>query len=132
MTADLGGGALSPAPRPALSERDKVMYRPCAQCGDLMHRVNFAGNSGVVLDACRAHGSWFDADELAKIVAFIRAGGLDEARRREVRRLEQARRQTGQAGSVPPLFTPAREEFDEAAMRAAVASASGLLRALFG
>jgi Zn-finger nucleic acid-binding protein len=55
-------------------------YWPCPVCHKLMNRVNFANISGVVLDACRAHGVWFDRDELRELVAFIQSGGLERAR----------------------------------------------------
>jgi Zn-finger nucleic acid-binding protein len=77
---------------------DRVRYRPCPECGALMHRMNFQRISGVILDVCRDHGSWFDPDELRRIVEFVRGGGLDVARAREraapedeQRRLEAAR-----------------------------------------
>jgi Zn-finger nucleic acid-binding protein len=50
-------------------------YRPCPMCGELMVRRNYAHHSGVVIDLCREHGLWFDADELARILAWVRAGG---------------------------------------------------------
>ena len=55
----------------------------CPECGKLMNRKNFSGCSGVVLDWCREHGSWFDRNELQQIVAFIRNGGLHKARELE-------------------------------------------------
>jgi Zn-finger nucleic acid-binding protein len=58
----------------------------------MMHRLNFARCSGVIVDVCRAHGTWFDANELHRIVHFIRAGGLDQSRAKEKRDLEEERR----------------------------------------
>jgi Zn-finger nucleic acid-binding protein len=69
-----------------------VRYRPCARCDALMHRQNFARISGVLVDVCRTHGVWFDGDELARVVAFIRDGGLDRSRAREKSDLEEERR----------------------------------------
>jgi len=48
-----------------------------------MNRNNFAKTSGVVVDICRDHGVWFDADELPAIIEFIRKGGMEKARERE-------------------------------------------------
>jgi Zn-finger nucleic acid-binding protein len=62
-------------------------YIPCSECGSLMNHKNFSG-SGVVLDWCRDHGSWFDRGELQQIVAFIRDGGLKKAREREQQKLK--------------------------------------------
>jgi hypothetical protein len=57
-----------------------------------MNRVNFAKCSGVIVDACRAHGTWFDENELRRIVEFIRSGGMDLARQKEKIELDAARR----------------------------------------
>jgi Zn-finger nucleic acid-binding protein len=69
-----------------------VRYRRCPQCHEMMHRLNFARCSGVIVDVCRAHGTWFDANELHRIVHFIRRGGLDQSRAKEKRDLEEERR----------------------------------------
>ena len=53
---------------------------------------NFAGCSGVIVDECRSHGVWFDAGELARIMQFIREGGLDRARARRDQRFNEAHR----------------------------------------
>ncbi len=50
-------------------------YRPCVVCGRLTNRVNYGHASGVIVDICRDHGIWFDADELARVLAWLRAGG---------------------------------------------------------
>jgi len=52
-----------------------------------MNHKNFSG-SGIVLDWCRDHGSWFDRQELQQIVRFIHEGGLRKARQREQLRLK--------------------------------------------
>ncbi len=62
----------------------KIQYLPCPVCKTLMNRVNFAHYSNVIVDVCKAHGSWFDRDELRRTIEFIRAGGLDNARIREL------------------------------------------------
>lgn len=60
-----------------------IRYVPCPDCKNLMHRVNFANCSGVIVDVCRNHGTWFDRHELGQIVAFIQAGGMELARERQ-------------------------------------------------
>jgi len=72
---------------------EHVRYVPCPVCGKLMNRVNFAHCSHVVVDVCNQHGTWFDKDELRRIVEFIRAGGLEQARSRQIADLEQQRRE---------------------------------------
>ncbi len=64
-------------------------YIPCPVCARLMNRLNFARCSGVIVDTCKAHGVWFDADELRRIVAFVREGGLAKAREREREDLQE-------------------------------------------
>ena len=69
----------------------KVNYVPCPDCGELMNRSNFAKASGVIVDLCKQHGVWFDADELPSIIEFIQKGGMELARQRERNELEQER-----------------------------------------
>jgi Zn-finger nucleic acid-binding protein len=69
----------------------KVNYVPCPDCGELMNRNNFARSSGVIVDVCRDHGVWFDADELPAIIEFIRAGGMERAREKEKMAIEEER-----------------------------------------
>jgi len=52
------------------------LYRPCAVCGKLMNRKNYGRISGVIIDVCSEHGVWFDADEIERLIAWIRSGGL--------------------------------------------------------
>lgn len=66
-----------------------VRYRPCPSCARLMNRSNYGGGSGIVLDACRDHGLWFDRGELAAIVAFLEKGGWDRIREREREKLSE-------------------------------------------
>lgn len=55
------------------------IYVPCPVCRNIMNRVNFARRSGVIVDICRNHGMWCDADELTAIIHFIDSGGLERA-----------------------------------------------------
>jgi len=82
------GAARAPAraPDPAAAGRH---YIPCPVCGKLMHRTNFAGCSGVIIDRCKADGTWFDHQELQKVIRFIREGGMKKARAREKERLAE-------------------------------------------
>ncbi len=64
----------------ALTTELRVRYRPCPRCRKLMNRVNFASGAKVVLDICREHGTFFDRDELHRVVTFIQAGGMERAR----------------------------------------------------
>jgi Zn-finger nucleic acid-binding protein len=84
-------GAASPAPTHAVRETSKINYVPCPQCSQLMNRINFARCSGVIVDFCKGHGTWFDRDELSRIVEFIRGGGLEESRNREKEEIKEER-----------------------------------------
>ncbi len=89
-------GAASPAPSHQIdpnSDGSKVRYSPCPQCGQMMNRINFARCSGVIVDVCKGHGTWFDRDELRAIVEFIRAGGLELSREKEKREIQFEREQ---------------------------------------
>jgi Zn-finger nucleic acid-binding protein len=69
-----------------------INYVPCPDCSQLMNRSNFARSSGVIIDMCRQHGVWFDADELSKIIDFINKGGLSRAREKEKISIDDERR----------------------------------------
>ena len=91
QAAVLGGA--SPVPPKAPQAEQKIQYAPCPQCSQLMNRINFARCSGVIVDICKGHGTWFDRDELSAIVHFIRGGGLEVSRQKEKNELEFQRRQ---------------------------------------
>lgn len=56
-----------------------VRYRPCPQCAQMMNRKNFGSTSGIVIDVCSVHGSYFDAGELPRVLTFVKRGGLRKA-----------------------------------------------------
>lgn len=68
------------------------MYVRCPVCATLMNRKQYASGAKVVIDVCRLHGLWFDAGELVRVLDFIARGGLDDARRRDRAREEEAER----------------------------------------
>lgn len=57
-----------------------VTYRRCPSCDEHMQRRNFGGKSGIIVDTCYRHGVWFDQGELPRILEWVRAGGLAQAR----------------------------------------------------
>ena len=92
-------GLASPAPSHPVdvtSDHNKVSYAPCPQCGQLMNRINFAHCSGVIVDVCKGHGTWFDHDELHEILEFILDGGFEVARQKEKMEIERERQQLHQ------------------------------------
>jgi Zn-finger nucleic acid-binding protein len=99
----------------------RISYVPCPDCGQLMNRSNFARSSGVIIDLCKSHGVWFDAEELPKIIGFIRKGGMEKARQREKLEIKEERdrlrdeqRKAGNIGGG--AFEPARPENKETAI----------------
>jgi Zn-finger nucleic acid-binding protein len=76
------GIVVPPTPRVRLGQ---VQYAPCPVCKNLMNRLNFAHTSGVIVDVCTQHGTWFDEDELRRVLEFVTAGGLEAARVHELR-----------------------------------------------
>jgi Zn-finger nucleic acid-binding protein len=97
--------------RPAVHRRSlsggtfsaKVVYRRCAVCNERMHRRNFARMSGVIVDECGTHGTFFDAGELEDVLAFVQSGGLAMA---EERRRAEAQREVRRS-EIPPSSSPA-------------------------
>ena len=79
----------APTPAPAPPPSTRTPYRPCPVCGGLMVRRNFGRSSGVIVDLCGSHGIWFDAQELAQVLRWIRSGNL-EAARLDMARLRQS------------------------------------------
>jgi Zn-finger nucleic acid-binding protein len=85
-------GALPAPVTPHPTALEAVQYRPCPACRQRMNRVNYAKRSGVILDVCKAHGVWFDRDELRHVLTFVTEGGLDRARELELEELKEAKR----------------------------------------
>ncbi|AUX44592.1 hypothetical protein SOCE26_060580 [Sorangium cellulosum] len=87
-------GRSAPRPPPRAGALDlRVRYVRCPVCRQLMNRKNFAGKSGVIVDICRQHGTWFDRGELPQLLAFAEAGGTARARQQLAEEDERSRRQ---------------------------------------
>lgn len=73
----IGGGGPPRIARTSIDNRpaDAPIYRTCPECHQHMHRHNFAKRSGIIIDTCREHGAWFDAEELDMVLEWVRAGG---------------------------------------------------------
>jgi Zn-finger nucleic acid-binding protein len=74
---DAAGDAPLPVPSGSL-------YIRCPDCATVMNRKQFARGAHVIVDVCRAHGTWFDAHELPRIVRFVMTGGLEQAAHKEL------------------------------------------------
>ncbi len=82
--------SITPPPQPVL---EAVTYLPCPTCNARMNRTVFGKSSGVIVDVCTTHGTWFDARELTASLAFVERGGIELVERRErERKAEETRR----------------------------------------
>ncbi len=72
---------------------EPVHYVKCPACRGVMNRMNFGRRSGVIVDVCKQHGTWFDAGELTSAVEYVASGGYEDAKRREAaeKAVEKAR-----------------------------------------
>jgi Zn-finger nucleic acid-binding protein len=96
--ADALLGALPRGEVRAVPAAGQKMYLPCPVCHVVMNRKLFAAGTGVIIDVCRSHGTFFDAGELPLVIEFVMNGGLERAERREIERLrETARRELAEA-----------------------------------
>jgi Zn-finger nucleic acid-binding protein len=125
-------GAASHAPVSAGHETSKVNYVPCPECSQLMNRLNFARCSGVIVDVCKKHGTWFDRDELSRIVEFISDGGLNASRAKEKIEIAEQRDQLRQEQRALDLHRSAALGIGDADDHrlTGIASARGLLKFL--
>lgn len=71
------------APLRDVAMQDGRLYRKCPSCGKLMNRRNYGRQSGVIVDSCKQHGIWFDANELQQVLDWVRAGGLAKAQQQD-------------------------------------------------
>ena len=82
--------------------------RRCPVCGKVLRRVRTPGDKPVTLDRCpRAHGLWFDQEEMESVVA---AAGADESNDlvRLLKDLADERRKGRVNGMAPDGFRKER------------------------
>jgi len=60
-----------------LGRLEKVRYVPCPACNVLMNRKIWGSYSGVVVDVCSEHGTWYDVQELEKVKEYVLLGGVE-------------------------------------------------------
>jgi len=51
---------------------EPVVYLPCPTCTERMNRTLYGPRSGLIVDICAKHGTWFDAGELARAAKLPR------------------------------------------------------------
>lgn len=93
-----------PVATSAMPVDTRVRYVRCPACGVLMNRRNFGASSGVIVDVCSKHGTWFDPGELPRVLSFIESGGLSRLRRREVEEHAALSRRSTLPQGVPRSF----------------------------
>lgn len=96
VAAARGGGEAAPPPT-------DVRYLRCPRCSRHMSRRNHGRVSGVIVDACAAHGTWLDSGELEAIRRFVAGGGaaLTASAERDAEALrDRARREHASLMSV--------------------------------
>lgn len=54
---------------------ERIVYRKCPICEELMYRIHFGHRSGVIVDQCKPHGVWLESGELKKLLDWKKAGG---------------------------------------------------------
>jgi len=86
----------------------ELRYRACPVCPDLMNRKNFGSTSGIIVDICAKHGTFFDAGELPRVLAFVRHGGLAQGAS-SVRHASSARYDAAHRVNAAPATSVARE-----------------------
>ena len=127
-------GAASPVPKglQSFDSGNRVSYVPCPECSELMNRVNFARCSGIVVDVCKGHGTWFDRDEMHQIVEFIHGGGLEASRTKEKQQLSDEwqklrREQLAASSGESPMLVPLQLHADHSSV---IVAAKELLKLL--
>lgn len=79
-----GDAPVAGADAPARLEKPQrpttpVVYIRCPGCAEVMNRVQFGRQSGIVVDVCREHGTFFDHVELERARDWVAArGGVQE------------------------------------------------------
>lgn len=76
-------GPFAEPPKRKIPPLEEVRYVSCPLCHASMNRLNFGRVSGVIVDVCKLHGTWFDGGELTRVIAFAAGGGLAKTRARE-------------------------------------------------
>lgn len=101
------------APRTRSNDADLALAR-CPECGETMNRMNFGRRSGILIDVCRAHGTWFDAGELDAVLAYVRAGGIEADAREASPRADASAGAGAGAGAGDPSMRAAQAMLDVA------------------
>jgi Zn-finger nucleic acid-binding protein len=92
--------ALRHAPHSPLPPAGGRMYVKCPTCSVPMNRKQSASGARVVVDVCKAHGTFFDPGELPAIIAFVKSGGAPKPQPRPSERKSQVASSSTDVGDV--------------------------------
>jgi Zn-finger nucleic acid-binding protein len=59
------------------SRKEKIKYFRCPRCYKFMWRKNYLTHSGIIVDKCKDHGTFFDHKELEKAIEYVKSGGVE-------------------------------------------------------
>ena len=93
--------------------KDRVTYRHCPVCDQLMQRQVYKDRSGVIMDVCLQDGVWLDAGEFKQLQEWIALGGASNPNRQEIDRrviMEERKKQKRAAHNHQANKGPKRTE----------------------
>jgi Zn-finger nucleic acid-binding protein len=104
----LAGAPGQPRPRGAVPPRaDADAEIRCPRCSGAMTCVHFGARSGVFVDVCKAHGVWFDREELHAVARFVLDGGLGERKPRPAEAIREEAALHHEAVALLAHYAPA-------------------------
>ena len=90
-------------------------------------------SSGVIVDVCRAHGTFFDVGELPRVIEYVQQGGLEKAEKKEIARMhEQAKSEQRKAQAAAMSAARVSGDRDAGAALSTGGALVDLLTSLFG
>jgi Zn-finger nucleic acid-binding protein len=116
----------------------EIRYLKCPLCHEAMNRANFGKRSGIVVDVCRRHGTWFDPGELTQAVEWVASGGTppDVGARPSTPALtpREARARQAEARALVAVMNESFRETRDEARRVALTGSlvDALIHALLG
>lgn len=78
--------------------------RPCVVCSEPMQMFVHAEWSGIVVDTCAQHGTWFDTGEIERAVAWDRARTSDVSEVNDAHVSALSLQRTARAETAAPSF----------------------------
>jgi len=108
-------------------DQTKVEYRDCPRCDQAMLRQNYEQISGIMVDTCSRHGMFLDANEFARLRAFVETKGPELAKQmreqererhlkqmKKIQKIEEGRRELRSSKKRAPFGYYQNEELLDA------------------